>query len=221
MAKNGLDATNYRGWISPDICIDEFTNELISEFVLGTPAYDLSKKSHGLYDYYGYKEMDDYRLLKSDLLQKVSLEVATTYEQLKDRILASNSINFTNTIPDNLSEIIYMYTDDASDNKFFKNYFYVQSTSRGKSKLTIQSEKICKENVVIVERLFFHLRNGLAHGCFSIVTKDNETYYIIQDESGNQISARMILKKSTLQAWIDYFHKRRAQITNTQEEEVA
>lgn len=221
MVKYGLDATNYRGWISPDIHIDEFTNLLISEFVLGTPAYNLSKKSHGLYDYYGYKKISDYEKLKKDLLQTIHMEASPNYENLRDAILGNNSINFTDSIPISLAEMIYMYIDDVSKNKYFKRYFHEEPTSKGKSNATRKAEKNSKENVVIVERLFFHLRNSFAHGCFSIADRGGEVYYIIQDEKNGVISARMVLKQSTLQAWIEYFHKRRAEITNTQKGDVA
>lgn len=71
MAKNGLDASGYRGWISDSIEIDEFTNKLFSEFVIGTPAYGLSKKERGFYEYYKYKNMSDYEQLKSNLVGSI------------------------------------------------------------------------------------------------------------------------------------------------------
>lgn len=71
MAKEGLNATGYRGWISQDINVDSFTSKIFSEFVLTTPAYGISVKGRNLYDYYGFCEPGDYVRLKNDLIGKI------------------------------------------------------------------------------------------------------------------------------------------------------
>lgn len=59
-----------------------------------------------------------------------------------------------------------------------------------------------------VDTLFRYIRNSLAHGSYTIekLDSDNESYYFFenQDPSDNYaIKARMILKSSTLQTWIN------------------
>ena len=72
-----------------------------------------------------------------------------------------------------------------------------------------------RKNTVEIEKLFYHLRNGLAHGCFSSFKQNGEVYYIIQDESkDDMISARMVLKRKTLQSWIDYLKDRKENISS-------
>lgn len=216
MAKNGLDATSYRGWISSDIAIDEFTNLLFSEFVIGTPAFGLSQKGRDLYNYYEFRSTADYDKLKFDLIGSIPFSSFDTYEKLKDGILIDIDMNFANQPPTILSEKIYIYAGSVSDNKFYKRYFSTTVSTKGKNKETRQSEAITRKNTIEVEKLFYHLRNGLAHGCFSVCKQDEEVYYVIQDESNDGIiSARMVLKANTLQSWIDYLKARKESISET------
>lgn len=72
-------------------------------------------------------------------------------------------------------------------------------------------EKICvykKDNQLV--SVFSHIRNSLAHGRFNIIDSNNETFFILEDfksevdrGKGYRVSARMILKKSTLLKWIE------------------
>lgn len=209
MAKNGLDATSYRGWISNNIEIDGFTNLLFSEFVIGTPAFDLSQKGRDLYGYYEFKTIAEYDQLKIDLIGSIPFVSFETYEKLKDGILIDTDINFSNQIPQILVEKIYIYTGTISDSNFYKRYFKSSVSTKGKDKSTIQAEAMKRKNAVEIEKLFYHLRNGLAHGCFSVFEQTGEVYYVIQDDSNNLISARIVLKQATLQLWIDYLKARK------------
>lgn len=66
-------------------------------------------------------------------------------------------------------------------------------------------EKICvykKDNQLV--SVFSHIRNSLAHGRFNIIDFNSETFFILEDSgTKNRVSARMILKKSTLLKWIE------------------
>lgn len=213
MPKKGLDATSYRGWIASNIEIDEFTKQLFSEFVLGTPAYNLSQKGRDLFEYYEFKTIPDYDKLKSDLIGAIPFSAFETYEKLENGIIGDADINFSNQLPAALIEKIYIYTGNVSDNNFYKQYFKTSVSTKGKDKSTIQSEATGRKNTIEIEKLFYHLRNGLAHGCFSAFEQNGDVYYIIQDESGDVISARMVLKASTLQAWMDYLKARKESIS--------
>lgn len=201
-----FNIADYRGWISRDIDIDVFTNQIFSELVLGTPAYNRSSKGRDLYDYYAYHNPGDYASLKQDLFGEVDFHSFSAYKDLRTEMLKNKNANFCNALPEILQETIYIFRGDVYKNKFCKNYFsQVATVARGQRKKEM-------ENICDVERFFFHLRNGFAHGNFAIVEKSGKRYYVIQDESNGQISARIILKQDTLQKWISYLYKRKKEL---------
>ena len=55
-----------------------------------------------------------------------------------------------------------------------------------------------------LECIFYHIRNCFAHGRFNI-SENNEDWTFVMEDWGrnNRVSARMILKKSTLLKWIE------------------
>lgn len=53
-------------------------------------------------------------------------------------------------------------------------------------------------------KLFYRIRNGFAHGKFNLrLASNNEKMITIQDDDGNNVTARIVLKLSTLLAFID------------------
>lgn len=64
--------------------------------------------------------------------------------------------------------------------------------------------------------IFYHLRNCLAHGRFCIREKDGDWTFIFEDvEKNSKVSARMILKKSTLLRWIEIIEGGEASLAST------
>lgn len=209
MAKNGLSAEEYRGWIDSSITIDGDIKDYISEFLLGSPAFGLSKKGRSLYEYYGYKNANDYESLLIDLTNGIDFQCFEKYEELKIAIVGSDNACFRNDLPSELIEFIYMYTGKVSDSDFYKRYFKTEIISKGKKKEKLQAEAKQRKSVVCADKLFYHLRNGLAHGCYSITKYRGETFLVLQDETKDKyISARMVLKCSTLTRWIHYLENR-------------
>lgn len=51
--------------------------------------------------------------------------------------------------------------------------------------------------------VFYHLRNAFAHCRLNMVDVNNECVFVLEDAYKQKITARMILKKSTLIKWID------------------
>lgn len=57
--------------------------------------------------------------------------------------------------------------------------------------------------------VFYHIRNAFAHGRLNMVDVDGDCVFILEDVQPNKkeeklkVSARMIIKKSTLLRWID------------------
>lgn len=75
----------------------------------------------------------------------------------------------------------------------------------------LEEERICiydKEKNQFMS-VFYHLRNSFAHGRLNMVDVDNECVFVFEDVAPNsksdnlKVSARMVLKKSTLLSWID------------------
>lgn len=73
----------------------------------------------------------------------------------------------------------------------------------------LHTERICiydnKKNQFL--SVFYHLRNAFAHCRLNMVDVDGECVFILEDvvcrNGKNKVSARMILRKSTLLKWID------------------
>ena len=69
-----------------------------------------------------------------------------------------------------------------------------------------------KEEVILVfdnqpnqiESIFCHIRNSLAHGRFQIYKRNDIVLYVFEDcKKNGLLTARMILKESTLLKWIE------------------
>ena len=205
---NGLDASIYSKWIkSEDIRFTEDLKELFEFYVLGTPAFNLSSRGRCLYTYYGYKEINEYDTLLKALTAGISYcEYSDTYENLKNLLLSSNCWLGFSDFPITTEEAIAIYCGEYTKNYFFINYFKPTASPVNPKGITNNQRKEATDSlrhIVYVERIMYHIRNSLAHGLFCLVEKDDEHYYIFQDTNKNQlISARMILKISTLKRWI-------------------
>lgn len=51
--------------------------------------------------------------------------------------------------------------------------------------------------------LFYHIRNSFAHGRFDVVKSEADSIFVMEDVNKKNVSARMVLKESTLLNWID------------------
>jgi len=122
-----------------------------------------------------------------------AIQLNDTYKLKKEMHLNDSKFFFMAEVWDEMKPVL----EDANLSKRFPPKQY--------------EEKICvykKENQLT--SVFSHIRNSLAHGRFNIVDSDNESFFILEDfkpevdkGEGNRVSARMILKKSTLLKWIE------------------
>jgi len=216
MAKNGLDASNYRGWIDKTIEFSHDLSILFSEFVVGTPAYGLSAKGRSLHDYYNYDSISDYDQLKKEMLSSVDFQPFEKYEELKKALINHNILSFSNKVPLTTDEYVYIYVGTVSDSKFYQAYFKGETNiNKGKKNEIRQQEALQRRITVAVDKLFYHLRNALAHGYFVRFDQDDTKMIVLQDESNDgSISARMVLKMDTLKEWIEYLKMRKTAINN-------
>lgn len=118
---------------------------------------------------------DDKKVLKDFLIKQKSIEIQSgnTYEELEAKLQESD---LKNGFPeDTISEKIYIRVDDNE-----------------------------------LMSIFRHLRNSFAHGRFNVIDSNGEQYFLFEDRSTRidkkkntyPVSARMILRKSTLLKWI-------------------
>ena len=86
--------------------------------------------------------------------------------------------------------------DVLRETKFDKNFpSDIENERGGLYKKSKQNQLEC---------IFYHIRNCFAHGRFDIIENANDWIFVFEDcSTNNRVSARMILKKSTLLKWIE------------------
>lgn len=210
----GLQAEGHSRWIDRGIAVDDDTKILVEEFLVGTPSCDLSRKGRDLFGFYKYTQVEDYMTLWNALVERVSdTALFKKYQDLGESLLSHDWLGFTN-LPKRISEAIYLYISDNERDKLYRRYFSdlppVENKASNKDRKRAAEQK---KTIVQVNQLFYHLRNSLAHGCFSKLKQDNEVFYVFQDENKDHfISARMVLSRSTLMKWIALLKDRKGSI---------
>lgn len=81
---------------------------------------------------------------------------------------------------------------------------------RKKPAKNVPSGKRNKSEFYRLDAVMRHLRNAFAHGqCRCITSPDGTPYWALQDANGHKrVTARMLLKQSTLDSWVDLFCQR-------------
>lgn len=211
MSNNGLKAEAYSKWIDKSITLDKKLNHIISEYVIGSPAYNVSAKGRSLYHYFGMQSGVDYIILFSELFGNLEVVPCDDYDCVKQAIVSDSKKSFSNTPPQSIGEWFCYYIEDPSRGKLYQSIIQEQSSSSDPPTWSPDEKKA----VVKIEMLFRHIRNSFAHGRFTYVEKRKERYYILQDEHNNLISARMMVKQSTLEKWMEALNERRTRFLQT------
>lgn len=209
MTQKGLDSSQYGIWINThDISIDTYTHLLYEQFVLGTPAYDLSKKGRDLLSFYHCDDIRDYEILYKDLsLDSLDCSFSETCEDLKREILQHSWLGFKD-LPSDVAEAVYIYVGDYKDSTLYKAGFsHLPKIDNKLPNEQRAAEKQRRKKVACIDKMFAHLRNSMAHGRFNILDAEEDRYYIFQDEYHGLVSARMILRQRTLDQWIQVLKK--------------
>lgn len=222
MKNNGLKADGYSKWIPPEIN-EENILWILNEYVIKTPSYGTSKKSRDLFNFYGYTDAQEYKNLYDELLKNMDTDnvaFCNSYEDLKNSILNHPIMCFLDATPIPTAEVVLCYAGSNSEDKLFKNCFpELKVDAKGKKNLERQSEAEFNRNIVYIDKLFAHIRNAFAHGSFADVVYNGETYFFLQDENNNgYISARMLLKETTLKEWLCVLERHRSKAEKTCEE---
>ncbi len=164
-------------WIAPERLADEDFFRIISFFVFHSPCIELSSMCRSLEEY-GWrtpwrKPFYLNKQLKRAAQNPYLLFSAKNYNTLES---ALEKAKFKDNFPSDFeTEGICIY--DNMNNQFLS--------------------------------VFYHLRNAFAHGRFNMVDVDADCIFILEDmihekkHNRYKLSARMILRKSTLIKWID------------------
>ncbi len=164
-------------WIAPERFADSDLYRIVTFFVFHSPCNRLSAMSKSLNEY-GWTDP----WAKPFYLNK-QLTQATT----------SNSFVFSAKYYDNLEPVLCKA--ECKDNFPSK----------------LNWERVCIYDNMRNQFLsvFYHLRNAFAHCRLNMVDYEGECVFILEDVASNmkngryKLSARMILRKSTLLKWID------------------
>ncbi len=109
-----------------------------------------------------------------------------TYNLKKKIGLTSNQSLFT--FAETLKEMEEALSDSNLKKRFWENH----------------NERVClyvQKNQL--NSLFYHIRNSLAHGRFDIIKRNTDNIFVMEDVNKKCISARMVIKESTLLNWIE------------------
>lgn len=164
-------------WIAPTSFEDAELFRIVIFFVFHSPCPQLSSMGKSLQEYHWNTPWKKPYYLNKQLKQastnKYLLFSASSYATM-DAALHKSDLN--DNFPSDLSrERICIY--DNQKNQFMS--------------------------------VFYHLRNSFAHCRLNMVDVDGECVFILEDVQPNQksdqlkVSARMVIKKSTLLKWID------------------
>lgn len=110
-------------------------------------------------------------------------------EKLKSVLKLSYNKKFVFTDKDNLAEQFHLLElDDGELINLDQERAVISKTSENNNYL----------------KLFYRIRNGLAHGKFRLLfSSSGERMVIIQDDNTNNVTARIVIKLSTLLLYID------------------
>lgn len=164
-------------WIAPDEFNDEKLFRIVTFFVFHSPCSTLSATSRTI-NQYGWKT--PWR--KPFYLNRHLKKASTNYN------LLFSAKNY-----------------DAMDEALRKANLYDGFPA------DLESERICVYDNMHNQFLsvFYHLRNAFAHCRLNMVDVDGECVFVLEDvisekkTNALKLSARMIIKKSTLLNWID------------------
>ena len=181
---------------------------IIQEFLLGTPALDVSYRSRGFINRFAIKDSADAETLFAYLMDGVNY-------------FPNNSLGYASSA----SEVEKLLEErDLLDGRFWLRGEFavfvvssrtktqvssiVEQMSSNNHGLKAQKRKLVKKKFELVDSLFRHIRNSLAHGSFQVVATDAGDAIILQDSNEKgEVSSRMVFRISRLQEWITEFRR--------------
>ena len=195
-------------WItSLDTADIDFVQFLLKEFLINSPALEVSARSEGWITRFGINDSDDAETLFGSLTDKLRCftsdkqRFAANSDEVerllnKYRCLSGPFWNENPFIVYTILNDVRKQVDIAITNSTEKN-----------SVLKESKKKLVKAKYQQVDALFRHIRNALAHGSFQPKLIDSRhRVCIFQDSStSGDLSARMVIGEETLRHWAAQF----------------
>lgn len=182
---------------------------VVREFLLCSPALEVSARSSGWISRFGVNDSDDAEILFTEMMKNVQLfksdgsRYASSVKEV-ERLLEANDLldgNFWEYGP----FAVYTVPNDAKTqvNKAIDAAVVKNSALKDKKK------KLVKDKYLRMDSLFRHLRNAIAHGAFQIKEmNDGKRTCVFQDSStSGDLSARVVIGEEKLRGWIASFRR--------------
>lgn len=182
---------------------------MVREFLLCSPALEVSVRSSGWISRFGVNDSDDAEILFTEMMRDIRLlksdgnRYATSVKEV-EALLEANELldgNFWEcgsfavyTVPNDVKTQV----NKAIDAAVAKN-----------SALKDKKRKLVKDKYLQMDSLFRHLRNAIAHGAFQIKEMNNgKRVCVFQDSStSGDLSARAVIGEEKLRGWIALLRK--------------
>mgnify|MGYP004646247385 FL=1 len=201
---------NHIEWLDNVDTLDtDLGKTVFREFLLCSPALEVSARSKGWISRFGINDSDDAEILFDELTRDVRViksdgsRYATSASEV-ERLLCTEGLiagEFWNAA----SFIVYTVPNEAKTqvNKA------VEAATDGNTLFKDKKKTLIKDNYLQVDALFRHLRNAIAHGAFQIKEVDSgKRICVFQDASNSgDLSARLVIKEKTLREWIAAFRR--------------
>lgn len=205
---------DYLEWVTPlNESDSEFIHFLIKEYLINSPALEVSARSKGWITRFGIKDSDDAEILFDSLTDKLRVfasdkqRCASSSAEVEKLLRANRCLDgpFWNEKP----FIVYTIPNDAKSQVAAA----ISSSIEGNSALKESKKKLVKAKYQQADALFRHIRNALAHGCFQPKLVDSRhRVCIFQDASiTGELSARMVISEEVLRSWIAQFKEYEAE----------
>lgn len=191
-------------WITTlDTSDADFIHFLFKEFLINSPALEVSARSKGWISRFGIKDSDDAEILFDSLTENLTVltsnkqRCASSSTEVERLLVDNNCLNgsFWNNKP----FVVYTIPNEAKSQVATA----ISNSIENNSALKESKKKLVKAKYQQVDALFRHIRNALAHGSFQPKRIDSRhKVCIFQDSSiSGDLSARMVISEEMLRSW--------------------
>ena len=201
---------DYLDWISPlEESDPSFLYFLMKEFLIKSPALDVSVRSNGWITRFGVNDSDDAEVLFDTLTEGINCftskksRYANSASEV-ERLLRENRC-LTGPFWIEKQFAVYTIPNDVKSQVGSA----IDTASKSNAALKGAKRKLIKDKYLQMDALFRHIRNSLAHGSFQPrLIDERHKVCIFQDSSvSGDLSARIVLKEETLRKWTNCFQK--------------
>lgn len=199
---------DYLEWITTlDTSDTGFIHFLFKEFLINSPALEVSARSKGWITRFAIKDSDDAEILFDSLTENLTIltsnkqRCASSSTEVERLLIDNNCLNgsFWNNKP----FVVYTIPNEAKSQVAIA----ISNSTENNSTLKESKKKLVKAKYQQVDALFRHIRNALAHGSFQPKRIDSRHKVCIFQDSSNSgdLSARMVISEEMLRSWTSKF----------------